>query len=109
MTLFPYTTLFRSNTVATQYSVEFDGESPSVTIAGGSGPVNSAFTATITFTEDVTGFDVSDITVTNASLSDFNATSAQVYTVTVTPSSNGTVTLDIAADVAIDSASNGNT
>ncbi|MBU2972650.1 tandem-95 repeat protein, partial [Pseudoalteromonas sp. C2R02] len=97
------------NAVAAQYSVEFDGESPSVEIAGDSGPVNSAFTATITFSEDVTGFDLSDIVATNASLSDFNATSAQVYTVLATPSLNGSVTLDIAADVTTDSASNGNT
>ncbi|MBU2971719.1 hypothetical protein KO527_20420, partial [Pseudoalteromonas sp. C2R02] len=84
------------NAVAAQYSVEFDGESPSVEISGDSGPVNSAFTATITFTEDVTGFELSDISATNAVLSDFNTTSAQVYTALVTPSSNGSVLLDIA-------------
>ena len=44
----------------------------------------------------------------NGSLSNFNDSAAPVYTFDVTPSSDGAVTVDIAADVATDAASNGN-
>ncbi|BDX07600.1 hypothetical protein MACH26_31210 [Planctobacterium marinum] len=97
------------NTAATQYSVNYDTTAPTIDITGPTTSQNAAFTATFTFSEDVTGFAESDITATNASLSDFASTSASVYTATVTPSSEGSVTLDVAASVATDSASNGNT
>ena len=74
------------------------------------------FTATITFNEMVSGFTVDDITVSsNATLSDFTeatteeAAPGMAWTVLVTPEMDGAVTLDIAADVAMDAAGNGNT
>ncbi|CAK9061206.1 Uncharacterized protein (Fragment), partial [Durusdinium trenchii] len=76
-----------------------------------SGPVaatNAAFTATISFLEGVTGFDVGDIDAVNASLSDFQTVSGSEYTVLVTPAAEGAVTLDIAANVAADTAGNQN-
>ena len=97
-----------SNTAAPQLMANFDGSLPTVAITGASGFINSAFTATINFSEDVTGFDISDIAVSNATLSGFTGTGSS-YTVLVTPTADGAVTLDVASDVAVDIADNGNT
>jgi len=71
-------------------------------------PVIAPFTATITFTEAVTGFTVGDITVTNATLSGFQTTDNITYTVLVTPSANGAVTLQVPASVAVNIGNNAN-
>ena len=97
-----------SNTAASQLAVNFDGTVPTVAISGASGNINAPFTATITFSEGVTGFDVSDIAVSNATLSGFTGTGS-TYTVLVTPTADGAVTLDVAAAVALDIANNSNT
>ena len=70
---------------------------------------NGAFTATFTFSEDVTGFAADDITVGNGAASDFQTTSAKVYTATITPAATGEVTIDVAADKAQDLVGNNNT
>lgn len=63
----------------------------------------------IDFSEDVTGFDISDISVSGGTLSNFSGSGAS-YTVDVTPISNGTtITVNVNADVAEDDAGNGNT
>lgn len=84
---------------------------PTVTITSAeSGTVNDNFVVTITFSEEVTDFEMSDIDVTNAELSDFtNVTNAKVWTVVVSPFENGDVYVDIAAGVAQDAAGNPNT
>ncbi|GAA3938222.1 beta strand repeat-containing protein [Litoribacillus peritrichatus] len=96
-----------SNTAA-QHSVTYDSIAPSLSISAAATPQNAPFTATMTFGENVTGFDVSDISAANASLSNFAATSGSVYTVLVTPTADGSVTLDIAANTAFDVSGNGN-
>ncbi|MBK6264368.1 gliding motility-associated C-terminal domain-containing protein [Marivirga sp. S37H4] len=98
------------NTAATQFSIEFDITAPIVSItSAAANPTNGAFTATFTFSEEVTGFEIGDITVGNGTASDFASTSASVYTVLITPTTDGSVTIDVAADVAQDAATNGNT
>ena len=98
-----------TNTAATQFSVTNDETAPTVTISStSSDPVSGAFSATITFSESVTGFVVGDITAGNASLSAF-AGSGDTYTVTVTPAADGAVTLDVGAAAAQDAAGNDNT
>ena len=87
-----------------------DNTAPTVTITGVPTTSNAAFTATFTFSEDVTGFVVGDITVGNGTASAFTATTAdRVYTASITPTANGAVTVDVAADVATDAVGNGNT
>ena len=86
-----------------------DNTAPTVTITGVPGTSSEAFTATFTFSEAVTGFVVGDITLSNATASDFTATSTTVYTALITPTANGAVTVDVAADVATDAAGNDNT
>ncbi|MCB2423463.1 Ig-like domain-containing protein, partial [Thalassolituus alkanivorans] len=80
--------------------VDNDQTIPSVAISGASGTINAAFTATFTFSEDVTGFTVGDIVAGNASVSAFSATSASVYTALITPTADGAVTVDVAGSVA---------
>ena len=97
------------NTAATQFSLTNDGTAPGVSIATSvSEPVSGSFPITVTFTEDVTGFELSDLTVGNGTASEL-AGSGAVYTATITPAGDGAVTVDITADVAEDAAGNGNT
>ena len=71
-----------------------------------SAAISGAFTVSVAFSENVTGFLVSSITVGNAILSDFSAADAQTYSATVTPVSNGPVTLSVPAGAAQDAAGN---
>ena len=96
------------NTAAIQATTNYDATDPTVAISGVPANSNAAFTATFTFSEAVTGFDATDITLGNATKGTFTATSSTVYTLVVTPT-GAAVTIDVAANVAIDVASNGNT
>ncbi len=99
-----------SNTAATQFSILSDGTAPGVVISTTSAdPVSGAFTVTFTFDEDVTGFATGDITVGNGAVTRFATTSASIYSAEITPTSDGTVTVDVAAGVAEDAAGNLNT
>ena len=86
-----------------------DNTAPTVTIGGVPDPSSAAFTATFTFSEDVTGFDVGDIGLGNATASNFTRTNARVYTALITPAADGTVTVDVDASEAEDEAGNANT
>ena len=94
---------------AGQFAITFDDIKPTIEItANVADPTNTDFIATITFDEDVTGFEASDIQVENAVPGIFTAVSASEYTLEIAPIDDGTVTIDIDADVAIDNATNGN-
>ena len=88
---------------------------PTVEILGVPQAASSPFEATITFSESVSGFTQEDFMVSNAMLSDFapDETSGTdpdtVWTVTVTPTADGQVTLDIAENAVMDDFGNGNT
>jgi hypothetical protein len=99
------------NTAAAQYDIVYDISIPSVTITSAeTGSTNlSTFTVTIDFSEDMTGFDESDIAITNSTKGNFTAVSASLYTIDISPSSDGSVTVDVAADAAQDLAGNNNT
>jgi hypothetical protein len=66
---------------------------------------------TVTFSEDVTGFAASGVTVVNGTVTagGFTQVDAKHYTFTVTPTSTGAVTVSVAAGVATDAAGNTNT
>ncbi|MEZ4705113.1 MAG: Ig-like domain-containing protein [Bdellovibrionota bacterium] len=98
-----------NNTAATQFSIVYDTGVPSVIISSvlSSPTSTSPIPVTITFSEGVTGFTVGDIVVGNGIKSNF-AGSGSTYTVDVTPSSDGTVTVDVGTGVAQDAASNNN-
>lgn len=97
-----------NNTAASPFTITFDTNSPSVVISSDiiGAVTNNAFTATFTFSEDVSGFDLGDVAVTNANIGNFSSVSSSVYSATVTPTSDGAVTLNVAASVAQDTAGN---
>jgi YVTN family beta-propeller protein len=69
-------------------------------------PITAAFVVNVTFSHPVTGFALTDITITGGTASALTGSGAN-YSFTVTPTSN--VSLSLAADVASDAASMGNT
>ena len=94
-----------------QATTTIDGTPPSVTIAAPA-DARGPFTATVTFSEPVTGFDLGDVVLTGGAASNFDASAAPVFTFTVTPNAGtalSTVTIDVPANVAVDGANNGNT
>ncbi|HEX4925573.1 MAG TPA: Ig-like domain-containing protein, partial [Bdellovibrionales bacterium] len=97
------------NTAATQFTRTFDNSSPGLVITSTApDPTNtSPIPVTFTFSEPVTGFAITDIVAGNGTLSNF-AGSGTTYTVDVTPTAPS-VTVDVAAGVAVDAASNPNT
>ena len=99
----------RDNTAASRYSVQADLVSPTVIISGPSGMQVGPFTVTITFSEAVTGFEQSDVTVGNGEVTTFSGSEAS-YTARIEPTTaTGTVTVDVAAGAAVDSNGDGNT
>ena len=66
-------------------------------------PATGRFTVKIVFSEDVTGFDLADISITNVTHRDFGG-SGTTYTVRVTPKDefHGNVTVTVPAGVAVD-------
>ena len=88
---------------------DVDEIKPTVTVTSASiSPANEVFTTTFTFSEEVTGFDLTDVTVGNGTASEFTSVSPKVYRVTVTPTLDGTVTVDVGSGVARDIAGNTN-
>ena len=101
-----------TNTVpmdANDNTFELDNTAPTVTIGGVPETSTAPFTATITFTEPVTGFVLADIALANATAAAFTgADGDRAFTALITPTADGAVTVDVAADVARDAAGNGN-
>ena len=98
------------NSVGSTTGVLINTAVPTVTITtSATAPVIQPFTATITFSEAVTGFAVGDITVTNATLSNFQTTDDITFTVLVTPTADGAATIQVPAGAAVNVGNNGNT
>jgi hypothetical protein len=97
------------NTASNEVTAIFDGTAPTVSITGAPSKVNamSSFTVTITFSENVTGFDSGDIIATHATVDTVTGSDA-VYQARLTASGSGAVSLAVPADAAVDAASNGN-
>jgi hypothetical protein len=100
-----------NNTVATQNVITVDTVVPTVTLTtAATNPTNNAsFTVTATFSEAVTGMLDADFVVVNGTKSAYTAVSPTVYTVLVTPTADGAVTIDMAAAAAQDALLNNNT
>ncbi len=84
-----------------------DNTAPTLQIAGFSGTVRAEVQAEFTFNEEVTGFEAADLTLTNATASEFAGSGAN-YTATITPTTDGVFSVGVAAGVAQDAAGNGN-
>ena len=77
-----------------------DLSGPSVTLmTAASDPVSGAFNVTASFSEDVEGFGISDLVVSNADVDNFTGSGAD-YSFSVNPTADGTVTVDVPAGVA---------
>ena len=102
------------NEAASQVTVDIDVDAPTLMISATSDPQNGAFDVTFTFDEDVTGFEPSDVTVTNANKASSwkSGATATTYVLRLTPTATAgeeeTVTIDVAAGGAMDAANNGN-
>ncbi|RED97092.1 Ig-like domain-containing protein, partial [Marinoscillum furvescens] len=99
------------NTAATQAVTEYDVTAPTVDIQNEPAFVNStsAYNVTIAFSEDVSGFTITDLNVGNGTASNFVTVDGSTYTVDITPDGTGDITIDVAAGVAQDAAGNDNT
>ena len=97
-------------TVGAQITREFDDVRPTLTLTttATDPTATSPIPVTATFSEAVTGFDASDVTVTGGSVATVSGSGA-VYTFSVTPTAQGLVEVDVAADAALDATGNGNT
>ncbi len=91
-------------------SIVIDTTAPTVTLSTtASNPTKtSPIPVTITFSESVTDFIQGDITVGNGAVSSFSGTGAS-YTAQISPSAQGSVSVDVAAGVATDNAGNAST
>jgi len=98
------------NTASNTLSRTADLTAPGVSISStATDPTNlSSIPVTLSFDEPVTGFNSGDISATNATVNNFSGSGAS-YTFDLVPSGEGTVTADIAAAVAADTATNANT
>ena len=72
-----------------------------------SAPVRGVFEVMIIFSEAVTGFERSDIAVTNGSVTDFSG-SAPTYKAEISPSTSGEVIVEVGANVVEYGVGNGN-
>ncbi len=94
---------------ATNISITLDTVVPTVVITSSSGSPTSTspIPFTVTFSESVTGFISTDITVVNGSVTNFLG-GPSVYTIEVTPAGVGVVSVSVAASRAQDVATNNN-
>ena len=85
----------------------WDGTAPTVQIGGVPSGINSTadFTASFEFSEAVTGFETADVMVTGGTKGAF-AGSGSSYTLVVTPVGSVDVTVEVAANAAVDGANN---
>jgi hypothetical protein len=97
-----------SGSATNDTGLTINGAGPSANITSTlTSPTNAAtIPIAINFASNVNGFDASDITVSNGSVGSFVATNGQSYTAVVTPTNNGTVTVNVAAGAAQDSLNN---
>ncbi|MBI3039348.1 hypothetical protein HYY75_09935 [bacterium] len=99
------------NTAATQLTRGYDPTPPSVTLTTDApNPTNATIPVTVTFSEAVTGFTLSDLSITNGSGVNFTETTSNTeWMIDIVPTATGTVTIGLPADVAQNSIGNGNT
>ena len=93
----------------------YDATNPTVTLSATLGPISSptntaTYNVTAEFSENVTGFDDTDVVVGNGGVVplSFVAVDGDTYTFDVTATATGLVTVDVPAASAIDGATNPN-
>lgn len=95
-----------SNELIVQYDLP-DTQAPTITLSTLATTVNDAFTVNISISEQVLGFAVNDIIVTNGTKSGFSG-NGSTYSITITPSNQGVVRVVVPANSCQDQAGNAN-
>jgi len=97
----------------TEETVVTDATRPTVTLTSSDATLvtSNTFTITVTFSEVVDGFTLSDISVTNGTAGNLaETTTGRIFTASITPASDpSTVGVNVAQNVATDASENGNT
>ncbi len=96
------------NTASQTHTVQVDPTQPTVSISVPSGEQTGEFDVTITFSESVTGFAAGDITLTGVTATATLTGSGTAYTATITPTTQGNLTIQVPDGVAQDEAGNRN-
>ena len=96
-----------NDTLSGSASTIYDDAYPQLTISGIPAVTNAPVRAAFTFSEAVTGFTAEDLVVVNATISQFTGTGA-AYTARVIPTAEGTFSVSVAEDVALDEDGLGN-
>ena len=94
------------NRASLSRNVVIDTTAPRLTISGVPTVTNKPFTAVFEFNEVVAGFEADRIMVENGTPSAFDAANAPVYSVLITPTDQGKVTITVAAEAVMDKAGN---
>ena len=99
------------NTAAAQFAIASDQTAPTVEMTTASDPTaDSPIVFTLSFLEEVIGFDIEDLAATNGTATDLidlsETTPGLAFTVNVTPAYEGLVTLSAAEGAATDVAGN---
>ncbi|MCK4664980.1 MAG: hypothetical protein KAT68_19070 [Bacteroidales bacterium] len=104
-------TLGNSNIESNILEINFDYTGPSVLISTTeNSPTNSnPFEITIEFSEEITGFEIGDISVINGTASNLSTSDSTTFTANVTPTADGLITININSGVTFDNAGNPNT
>ncbi len=84
-----------------------DTTPPEVTLSTSNNNVSAAFSVSVSFNESVSGLTAGDFNISNGNASGLSG-SGSSYSFTVTPGSDGSVTIQLPADRAQDAAANGN-
>lgn len=100
-----------TNTQAASFSIYYDTAVPTVAISSlESGFTNQTpFSVSFTFSEEVSGFVLGDISVTNGVAGNLQSSDNISYTADITPAAEGEVRVEVAAAVATDQAGRDNT
>lgn len=98
------------STAAKQLSRLYDGTAPTVSLQGPAKIAIDPFLVVATFSEDVTGLEISDIEIVGGQITDLEVQTpgTSVYHLTVEPVIGDDIAISIPADVAEDAAGNGN-
>lgn len=91
------TPAIRQDPISPQASIEINSANPTN---------SSIFSVNVSFNEDVTGFDASDVVIGNGTLSKFTALDGSHFSFTLTATADGPVTVDVANEAASDLAGN---
>lgn len=93
-----------------QFSITYDATNPEVTIDSDepNPTTNSSFEINIEFNEEITGFTIDDISISNASVENLQTSDNITFTADVNNYTTSLITIEIAQEVATDLAGNNN-